>query len=864
MFNSQTPNIAYSALCSGYGSQGGLYKSTDAGVTWTLLTGGLPSPTTIGGNGCFLAISPSNPLALAVEFNFSSGPTVFTSSDGGTTWAQATNPPDYPHAGGVFFSALNPSVIFIGSADLYRTSDGGKTWVSEGSYAHNVHPDIDGYSFVGNSNAMYLGTDGGVYYTADVTAPSITWKNLNGNTPTLRVYPGMSQHPTNANVIIAGTQDEGTMLYSGSTTWTTPACGDGGSTAISQTNPSIVYLDCYTSTVEVSTNGGQSFTNAATGINAQDPMQFFPPLSADPSNGNTVYFGTNRVYQSTDAAQSWTAISPAFNNLVSISVSPKSSNTVYAAEGTAVWVSNNASTGTGASWSKQTSGLPPRQITQVVADPYKATTAYTTVSGFTGFGDSLGHVFKTTDGGTSWSDISGNLPNIPADDLAVDTDILNTLYLATDGGAFESSDGGGTWAPYGTGLPNVIETGIRLFRPGRLLRVSTFGRGVWSIAAAPTSLSVSPGSLAFGNVAVNSSSSPLVVTLTNSLSTASIAITGITASGNFSETNTCGVSLPAASSCTISVTFMPLSVASLAGSLTINSSSGSSVISLSGSGIGVPLAALSVSSLLFANQPVGIASSNQTVTLSNMGSASLSNLSIALTGSGGFSQTNTCASSLAVSSSCSVTVSYLPSATGSSAATLSLSDNASNSPQTIALSGTGIPPFTLSSTAPSASISAGASASYSLTFASAAGYLTAASVQFTCTGAPSLTTCTVTPSSLPSGTGTQTVTVAIQTTAAVAYGSLPASHPWGVTRSVVALCGMILFGSFLKKGRFYSQFMILLISCWIISISACGGSSGSPAGTTSSSGTSAGSYTINVSAQSTSYQTSQNLTLTVQ
>ncbi len=865
VFDPQTTNVAYAALCNGYGSQGGFYKSTDSGLTWSILSGGLPSPTSIGGYTCFLDISPSNPSNLVVEINSPSGPTVYTSADSGQTWARQTNPPDNPHAGGVFFGATSPSIIFIGSADLFRSVDGGKTWTSQGSYAHSVHPDIDGHAYVGQTNAMYLGTDGGVYYTPDITTTTISWTNLSGGTPTLRVYPGMSQHPTDSTILFGGTQDEGTMRYSGTSTWATPACGDGGSTAIHQQNPKIVYLNCYLSDVEKSTDGGQSFQSAVNGINSSDSMRFFPPLTADPSNGDTVYFGTDRIYQSTDAGETWTPISAISDQLVAIAVSPVDSNVVYATATNGVFVSKNVKQGTASTWTKYSTGLPPRDITRVIADPNKSTTAYVTVSGFSGFGDSLGHVFKTVDGGVNWLDISGALPNIPADDLAVDPDIANNLYLATDAGVFATVDGGANWLPYGTGLPNAIETGINFFRPSRLVRVSTFGRGVFSITAPAPALTVSSTGLTFSAQAINSSSAAQTITVSNNLTSGSISITSITASGNFAEANTCGSSVAAGGTCTISVTFTPLSIASLQGVIAISTDHGNLSVTLSGIGVGVPQLTLSTSALTFSNQPVGISSTSQALSVANAGTAVLSGLAITLSGANAasFTLTTTCGANLAAGANCSANVVYLPTATGTSTATLSVVNSSSLPPQSVALAGTAVAPYSITSSTASASVAAGSAASYSIQIATPAGYPLASTVQLSCSGLPALATCTFSPTTITQGSTAQTVAMSIQTTAAT-LSAQDEKAPFRRTDVTYAsfVAGALLL-CFTRRRAIPSLFVILLVFGVIASMIGCSSNGGSTK-SGGAPGTPAGTYTITVAAQSPSYQASEPLTLIVQ
>jgi len=190
---------------------------------------------------------------------------------------------------------------------------------------------------------------------------------------------------------------------------------------------------------------------------------------------------------------------------------------------------------------------------------------------------------------------------------------------------------------------------------------------------------------------VGTSSSAQSVTLSNTGS-ATLSITSITVSGDFSQTNTCGSSVAASASCTISVTFKPTATGTRTGVVTItdNASPATQTVSLTGTGVDAPVVSLSPASLTFPAQRVGTASSAQSVTLKNTGSATLSITSI--TASGDFSQTNTCKSSLAVSGSCTLSVTFKPTAAGTRTGAVTITDNASPATQTVSLTGTGTAP----------------------------------------------------------------------------------------------------------------------------------------------------------------------------
>jgi hypothetical protein len=173
------------------------------------------------------------------------------------------------------------------------------------------------------------------------------------------------------------------------------------------------------------------------------------------------------------------------------------------------------------------------------------------------------------------------------------------------------------------------------------------------------------------------------------LTISSIAVTGTNAT-DFSQTNTCGTGLAAGASCTITVTFKPTQTGPRTASVTITDDAAGSpqTIGLSGTGlVSGPNATLSATSLTFATQLVGTSSSAQPVTLTNYGKIALSIASIAA--SGDFSQANTCGSSLAAEASCSISVTFKPTQRGTRTGTLSITDNAAGSPQTVSLTGTG-------------------------------------------------------------------------------------------------------------------------------------------------------------------------------
>ncbi len=261
-------------------------------------------------------------------------------------------------------------------------------------------------------------------------------------------------------------------------------------------------------------------------------------------------------------------------------------------------------------------------------------------------------------------------------------------------------------------------------------------------------VALSSSSLTFASQDVETASPPQAITLQN-VGNEPLAVNSILASGDFSETNTCGASVASVAACNINVTFTPAGGGSTTGSINIsdNATGSPQVVSLSGTGVAHPAASLSTATLSFGNQGVGASSSPQTVSLTNTGNGPLTISSIAI--SGNFSQTNTCGASVAAGANCALSITFTPQATGTRTGTLTLTDNASGSPQTVALSGSGVVPYQLSAVASSAVVIRGAdSTNFTLSASSQSGFK--ASINLSCSGnGPA--NCTFNPASIVPG-----------------------------------------------------------------------------------------------------------------
>ena len=508
--------VAYAAMGNDFsGGTRGVYKSADGGQTWMANngTGANVLPFASAGR-IVLAMSPTNHTTLYAGLaNQANGSLLglYITTDGGANWSRLAATPDYcnPQCSYDHVIAVSPvqhngkDVIYAGGAfstTLVRSLDGGSTWTilqsaETGNPSGFMHADLHAMTFAADGSVLYVGNDGGVYSTtgAQITAAVPSFTALNSTLATAQLYPGLSIDPSNSSIAIGGTQDNGTELYSGpSLVWHQVACGDGSATAIDPALTSTMYAVCTQTDIEKSTQSGAflSWSAAATGINNGEQVEFSPPLALDPSTPENLYFGTQYLYQTVNGAGSWQKISPNLTSnsgfwsvVTAIAVAPSSSNTVYVGTGDShLWVSNNALLGTSATFMNHSAGLPPRVITDIAVHPTTPTTAYVTFSGFKGFsGDTKGHVFRTTNGGATWTDISSDLPNTPVNAIVINPAAPAQVFVGTDVGVFYTTNGGVSWTTLINGLPRVAILGLALHAPSDTLRASSHGRSVWDL-----------------------------------------------------------------------------------------------------------------------------------------------------------------------------------------------------------------------------------------------------------------------------------------------------------------------------------------------------------------------------------------------
>lgn len=414
--------------------------------------------------------------------------------------------------------------------------------------ASHVHPDQHEMTYLATDpRILYFVNDGGVYRSMNGVAVDGTcnasnagsWQNLNANLGSMTEFVSFSQDIADAGTLLGGTQDNGSPALTGAG-WTAVNSGDGGFNQIDPSDSNIWYTSHFFLSIQrcvsgVSCNAGQ-FVNAISNQDAgDDNAAFYPPFMLDPLDPAKIIVGTCRVWRGPADGSGWPGPSNADALSFNLSTgttqfcSPDSSNLSYLsalaaggppAPGGAssviyagradghVFVSTAAESGPSSFSDRSFNPVAGTYKISAIALDNNDPSGSTAVATRMGFG--VGHVWRTSNAGLNWTDISGTLPDAPADAVLIDPADSQHIIVGMDVGVFETRDTGATWAEAGTGLPNVPATKLLLFDgPGvRKLRVSTYGRGIWELAlpSAPFfALQLAPGSSASAAISAGKS-----------------------------------------------------------------------------------------------------------------------------------------------------------------------------------------------------------------------------------------------------------------------------------------------------------------------------------------------------------------------
>lgn len=500
------PNVLYASTGWVFNSnQGnaGVYKSTNFGNTWTMLNTGMPLTGTI--QRVKLAIAPSdNNYIYAACVDLQGGLQGFyKTTNAGVNWTYVAPTDNVLESGqgggtggqgnydmGLMVHPTNRNIVYIGGVNLWGSTDAAVTFSPIADWTTGngptCHGDIHYLAYQSTASQFFVCSDGGVYKTANMVMStwaagwSTSWTKLNNGMQVTSFYR-LSSSKNAAGRVVAGAQDNATFYYK-SGAWTTIFGGDGMDNYLDPVTNTNVFGSSQYGNFERSTNDGVS-SNWANTNPASESSEWVTPVVANYSLPGYIYVGNENVVRSINNGVNWTALGTmpgtTSSEISAMAVSATNSLVLYAARrvryefGVPGKVFKTTNGGT--SWTNVTAGLPDSlYYTGVEINETNANEVYVCMAGFSGGRK----VYKTTNAGVSWTNISYNLPNIPVNCIK-QIPGTNNLVVATDIGLYTLSGSSTTWVNNSFGLPNVILSDIEFNPALNKAYVSTFGRGIW-------------------------------------------------------------------------------------------------------------------------------------------------------------------------------------------------------------------------------------------------------------------------------------------------------------------------------------------------------------------------------------------------
>lgn len=509
---------------------GSVFFSTDDGNTWNTLGPGLPT----GAGRVSLAVQTHNPSSvycLLARYPDNTMLGVSRFDKGGTAWKTVSGwPTDLLGRQGWYDLAIavdpdDVNLIYLGGASynklgnlypacLYRclvtgAATGGGYAMTYTYIGENVHADVHALHFTpGAGESLWVGCDGGLFYNSSArTSNQFVQRNVGLATLTVNE---MGLHPTEEAVLFCGTQDNGTIRYTGEEVWLHSDLGDGGSAVVNWQDPYRVVRVFNKGNMYRTADGGQSDKswnrNVSLPAAGQSNAEFYAPLVGTPRNpaapaeAEMLAFGGDRPWLSYDFGDSWNSIPDdlpydrlGFNILAlcfasarrlyvgTNAASTTDENGEPVTVGGDVYVFNEA----GGRWSRAAIAadpLPAAPVTSIAVDPADASgdSIYITLGGR---GD-YRHVWHYD--GSRWEARSGpqagsddSLMDVQHNAIVCDTEHPGHLYVGADIGVWRSTDSGATWEPFVNGLPDAAVVDLKIFAPTRVLLAATYGRGVF-------------------------------------------------------------------------------------------------------------------------------------------------------------------------------------------------------------------------------------------------------------------------------------------------------------------------------------------------------------------------------------------------
>ena len=472
------------------------FRSLDGGSTFSLVTTGLPLATQV--NRMRIAVSPNDPFKVyllcgsEVDGGFFG---LYRSTDGGSSFILRSSAPNifgYDNTGAdsggqsgydlaLAVDPTNSNTVWAGGVNVWKSTNGGTNWTNQSEWYFTgalpyTHADIHSLD-VYNGN-LWCGSDGGVFRSAN---GGTDWTDRSNGLQITQFYR-LGGSELDPGLVIAGAQDNGMNVLSNGD-WAHVLGADGMEGAVDPENPNRLYGEYQNGGISRSDDGGQNFFNITNGIS--ETGAWVTPFVVDQQQPNVLIAGFNNLWRSEDNGNSWVQWS--FLNTTrtarAVAIAPSNSGVVYFSN--TAWMRRTLNNG--ASFELASTGLPDNAISSIAVDPADAQHLFVALSGY-GEGQK---VFESINAGNSWSNISGNLPNVPANTIVYQTGTDDGLYVGTDIGVFYKDNSLSNWQPFSQALPKVIVNELEINYASGKLRAATYGRGLWETDLF-VALSVSP------------------------------------------------------------------------------------------------------------------------------------------------------------------------------------------------------------------------------------------------------------------------------------------------------------------------------------------------------------------------------------
>ncbi|HEX2049060.1 MAG TPA: hypothetical protein VHJ34_00330 [Actinomycetota bacterium] len=519
----------------------GLYLSNDKGKTFARITpaGFAPQPNVgrvslaadRGAPGLLYAVvqdavlfnTPGSPTVLNGVYKTTTGPNgpwsqVATSATFASDENSAMNPlkigPGFQPGVQAWYDQYvvidpnDPDHVVVGLEEVYDTDDGGASWDTIARYWNwclsnappncnldpdqhpTPHPDQHAAAFGvdGGASKLYIANDGGAWTQVGPDWTNDEWRNRNATLSVTQPYYATASAGPDFTVY-AGTQDNGNVKYTGGQRWVEVYGGDGGDVAVEPDEPDHTYEEYVFLTMSKSSDGGRTWTDISP---SDSNPRFIAPFDLDPTDDQHLVAVGQEVWEShqgiatesSDWQESYDLGSPRQGTALGVDgatiyvgwCGPCNPTTLDSDAGFASGLVSNV----GGTWHEVAGDLPNRYVTSVTIDPNDDEHVFVTLSGFSRrwIPDAgHGHVFESTDGGTTFTDVSRNLPDAPANDSVLDGD---RLIVGTDVGVFRQR-ADGSWKVLGSGMPAVSTLDLFMVPNTDTVLAATHGRGMWTL-----------------------------------------------------------------------------------------------------------------------------------------------------------------------------------------------------------------------------------------------------------------------------------------------------------------------------------------------------------------------------------------------